>query len=381
MSLTKITRRSLGTEEVQSNNLAPLSVTNGKIANGAITQEKLNVSNLDSLPIGTIIYYPNPNPPAGYLVADGSILSRTVYAALFSVIGTTFNIGGELTTDFRLPDLRGEFIRGFDNGRNVDPNRTFGSFEDWSTGRPKRTDNPNKLINNAGGGQNLTNASPPNLVGFARVSNVGETITSNGLDSPGSGWEMDDLNVVDGDEETRPRNIALQPCIKWTQLSNIANVAVDVNALAASKLNITGGTITGTLVTSQNPKFYVSGGPNQSTTGNTQLLIQFTDLAHNIGNGYSLTNHRFTAPRDGYYQFHFQGMCGGNSHFRYQLFKNTQPFGGERFAAASVYENFSGNWQLFLQTGEYVELRYGFAPNEVNHIHVAYRSFSGYLIP
>jgi microcystin-dependent protein len=381
MALTKITTRSLGVGEVQTQNIGNLAVGTNQIANGSITQEKLNVANLDSLPVGTIIWYPNTVPPAGYLIADGSVLNRTTYAALFAVVGTTFNRGGEFSTEFRIPDLRGEFVRGFDGGRGIDVGRTFGSFEDFATARPKKTDQSSRLVENAGGGTNIANGTAPNVLGFARVTKTGENLTCNGVDTAGSGWEVDQLNVLDGDEETRPRNIALQPCIKWTQLSNIANVAVDVNALAASKLNITGGTITGTLVTSQNPKFYAFDGPAQSTTGNTQLLIQFSQLAHNVGNGYSLTNHRFTAPRDGYYQFHFQGMCGANNHFRYQLFKNTQPFGFERFAAASIYENFSGNWQLFLQTGEYVELRYGFAPGEVTNIHVAYRSFSGYLIP
>jgi hypothetical protein len=45
---------------------------------------------------------------------------------LFSVIGTTYGVGDSLTT-FAVPDLRGVFVRGFDNGRGLDPLRAFGT--------------------------------------------------------------------------------------------------------------------------------------------------------------------------------------------------------------------------------------------------------------
>ncbi len=43
----------------------------------------------------------------GWMLCDGRVLSRTTYALLFNVIGTTFNTGGEDSTNFRLPDFRG----------------------------------------------------------------------------------------------------------------------------------------------------------------------------------------------------------------------------------------------------------------------------------
>lgn len=45
------------------------------------------------LPVGSIIWVPYASPPAGYLKANGSTLSRTVYASLFAHIGTTFGAG------------------------------------------------------------------------------------------------------------------------------------------------------------------------------------------------------------------------------------------------------------------------------------------------
>ena len=58
--------------------------------------------------------------PTGYLLCDGSNVSRTTFALLFSVIGTKYGNGDGRTT-FTLPDLRGTFLRGVDSGRNCDP--------------------------------------------------------------------------------------------------------------------------------------------------------------------------------------------------------------------------------------------------------------------
>lgn len=69
----------------------------------------------------------NNTPPTGWLKCNGSVLLRSSYQLLFSAIGTTHNTGGETSLQFRLPDYRGEFVRGFDDGRGVDAGRVFGS--------------------------------------------------------------------------------------------------------------------------------------------------------------------------------------------------------------------------------------------------------------
>lgn len=61
-----------------------------------------------AVPIGIVVPYAGTaDPAAEWLIADGRLLVRANYSALFSAIGTAFNIGGEAATDFRLPDLRG----------------------------------------------------------------------------------------------------------------------------------------------------------------------------------------------------------------------------------------------------------------------------------
>jgi len=62
-------------------------------------------------PIGSIITYAGTGTVEGYLLCDGSMVSRTTYAALFDKIGTTWGVGNGSTT-FNVPDLRGMFLRG-----------------------------------------------------------------------------------------------------------------------------------------------------------------------------------------------------------------------------------------------------------------------------
>lgn len=74
---------------------------------------------------------PQDKIPAGWLIENGAALSRTTYATLFAVIGVTYGAGDGATT-FNLPDRRGEFDRGLDLGRGVDPGRVLGSAQGQS---------------------------------------------------------------------------------------------------------------------------------------------------------------------------------------------------------------------------------------------------------
>ena len=70
-------------------------------------------------PVGQIIAWSGAynSLPSGYLICDGSAISRTTYAALFAVVGTTHGSGNGSTT-FNLPDLQSKFI----TGASSDPN-------------------------------------------------------------------------------------------------------------------------------------------------------------------------------------------------------------------------------------------------------------------
>lgn len=73
------------------------------------------------VPPGTILSFAGTTAPTGYLLADGSAVSRTTYSNLFAVIGESFGEGDGSTT-FNLPDLRGRFLRGVDGGTGRDVN-------------------------------------------------------------------------------------------------------------------------------------------------------------------------------------------------------------------------------------------------------------------
>ena len=77
---------------------------------------------------GAVQMFARSTPPVGWLKANGAALSRTVYSNLFAAIGTAFGVGDGSTT-FNIPDLRGEFIRTWDDSRGVDPGRAFGSAQ------------------------------------------------------------------------------------------------------------------------------------------------------------------------------------------------------------------------------------------------------------
>lgn len=75
-----------------------------------------------SFPTGTIVDFAGPTPPAGWFLCAGQAISRTDYAGLFAIIGTTYGAGNNNTT-FNLPDLRGRVTVGKDDMGGTDANR------------------------------------------------------------------------------------------------------------------------------------------------------------------------------------------------------------------------------------------------------------------
>jgi phage-related tail fiber protein len=145
--------------------------------------------NASVMPSGSIIHVAMNSAPTGYLKANGAAVSRSTYAALFAAIGSTFGVGDGSTT-FNLPDLRGEFVRGWDDARGIDGSRVFGSAQ---------TDEIKSHVHIV---------YPSNSAGaFANAFDV---------DTAGSGTNLNDpkLTTATGGAETRPRNIALLACIK-----------------------------------------------------------------------------------------------------------------------------------------------------------------------
>lgn len=118
------------------------------------------------VPIGAILPYAGANAPYGYLLCDGSEIERTKYAALYDVIGTTYNGTTALNgvNTFRLPDLRGRFGLGkdnMDNGGTV-PNST-GGYVDAGGGTAGRVPDTKAQLLGASAGQSSATLTLTNL--------------------------------------------------------------------------------------------------------------------------------------------------------------------------------------------------------------------------
>ena len=170
----------------------------------------LNTDDLaDMIPSGTVLYFAGQSAPAGWLKANGAAVSRTAYAALFAAIGTTYGAGDGRST-FNLPDLRGEFIRGWDDGRGVDTGRVFGSAQGDAirniTGQFVSDDYNRSLVNEILGVFTMTKRnSSLSYDAASTVTTGGEYLNAIIFDAS---------RVVPTAAENRPRNIALLACIK-----------------------------------------------------------------------------------------------------------------------------------------------------------------------
>lgn len=78
---------------------------------GTSIQITNTTSVVSSTPSGAIMAYGGSSAPSGYLLCDGTAVSRTTYADLFTAIGTTYGTGDGATT-FNVPDLRQRFPLG-----------------------------------------------------------------------------------------------------------------------------------------------------------------------------------------------------------------------------------------------------------------------------
>jgi len=193
----------LASNAVTTAKITDANVTTDKIADGAITAAKIAAG--AAVPSGAVFYFAANSAPTGYLEANGAAISRTTYAALFAVVGTTFGVGDGSST-FNLPDLRGEFLRGWDNGKGTDSGRNFGSSQTDSTALPNTpfgTSNPGNHNHSYDGGDRQNIQSGGTSQPFSQGGNT----------TGGAGAHTH--TITGGDPETRPRNIALLACIKY----------------------------------------------------------------------------------------------------------------------------------------------------------------------
>jgi len=154
---------------------------------------------MDMMFVGMIEDFSGTTPPLVWVPAAGQLISRSERPKLWQFAQQSGNIvedsawstntgkysTGNGSSTFRVPDLRGEFRRGWDNGRGVDPGRGIGSWQD---------------------SQNLAHDhsySATNFTGSATRQSSGSDTITHGTRNTG----------LSGGSEARPRNIAYLTCI------------------------------------------------------------------------------------------------------------------------------------------------------------------------
>ena len=201
---------------------------------------------------GHISCFLQTTAPSGYVIANGGLLSRAAYPALWAHAQASGNIAGtdaawsagmyspgDGATTFRIPELRGEFLRFADGGRGVDAGRSVGSYQAdqnkthshgvTDAGHVHGTNDAGHShgVNDPGhthtyktyglGNNGLQgNANTNSDWGYGTSSSSGTGVSINAsatgvsIRSSATGVSIN----LDGGSEARPRNVALLPCIK-----------------------------------------------------------------------------------------------------------------------------------------------------------------------
>jgi microcystin-dependent protein len=224
----------------------------------------LMLNELSGVPVGIIAWYTTTVAPTGWLECNGAAISRALYPDLFRMVGITYGAGDGVNT-FNIPDLRGLHIRGWDNGRGVDPGRAFYSYQAAQVGPHTHaaytsvtgtTDTQGSHTHTSSGLTNgVTTEQIDGILVDSSYSSQGGWTTSPAVQRSGSGtvstlaalfgggannWSFGvaasgahahNISVTatttiynNGTSENRVQNVSLLPCIKATGPASLPRV-------------------------------------------------------------------------------------------------------------------------------------------------------------
>lgn len=173
-------------------------------------QDQISDTASRGVPAGFVGMFAASAPPTGWLACNGAAISRTDYAELFAAIQTIHGAGDGSTT-FNLPDYRGEFVRGWDDGRGLDAGRGFGDVQ-------------GDAIRNIYGDINFHGAGAATVLSV-NFGGAFQGTTYRGSYRPGGsntagagsydGARFDASLLVPTANENRPRNVSLLYMIKY----------------------------------------------------------------------------------------------------------------------------------------------------------------------
>lgn len=166
----------------------------------------------NAIPVGTVLACASQVAPAGFLPCEGAAISRESYANLFAAIGISYG-NGDGSTTFNLPDYRGQFLRGWDNGAGVDPDaagRTGGDGTPGDAVGTKQSDQSNNI-------RTFQTKYTPGLGAVMPIEISDDGSWSAGALSGSDAGHNDrvQLKMRTGGIETRPKNISVLFIIKY----------------------------------------------------------------------------------------------------------------------------------------------------------------------
>lgn len=186
------------TEKGVASGVCPLD-SSAKIATGYLPPIPVSlIPTTVGFPVGGIMPWPTDTAPANFLPCEGGYYSTTDYATLYAVLGTRYGAG---SGTFRVPDLRGMFLRGWSHGSGVDPDA--GS----RTNRGDGTVGDN--VGTKQGSQNLAHTQSITL-GIQGISEGAAWAFGNPANNPAT-----ITTTSSGGSESRPVNMNVLFCIKY----------------------------------------------------------------------------------------------------------------------------------------------------------------------
>ncbi len=182
----------------------------------AATKQYVDTIAQAAIPAGSIQAYAGEGVPAGWLRAEGDVVSRTEYPDLFAAIGTIYGAGDGSTT-FKLPNYKGRFLRGRANGSGNDPDRASRTDRgDGTTGDAvgtKQTSAQQKITGSVTGILNQTSNGLAAGGSFAPTG-TGQHQTGTQPSNSNGSFNIDSSRQVRTSLEARPTNINVNYLIK-----------------------------------------------------------------------------------------------------------------------------------------------------------------------
>jgi phage-related tail fiber protein len=230
------------------------------------------IAKASALPVGSIVAFPVDAPPPGFLELDNSVKSSATYPDLSAYLGGKFNKGDEGTGNFRLPEARGEFLRGWDHGRGVDASRQIGTLQ---LDAMQRLTGAIAAADSTGLGQALNGVYSGSKSGVSK----GNSVAADAYTS----IDFDNARQARTASENRPRNVSVMWCIKaWNAPVNQGNI--DVAALAKEVERLKSAVPVGAVLAF--PTGIVAPGYLE-LDGSVQSIATYPDLAAFLGTTYN----------------------------------------------------------------------------------------------